>query len=33
MSDMGLKLAQEKMAAADVPQQAIDVFTYYYRPT
>ena len=28
---MGLKLAQEKMAAADVPQQAIDVFTYYYR--
>jgi UTP--glucose-1-phosphate uridylyltransferase len=31
MSDMGLKLAQEKMAAADVPQQAIDVFTYYYR--
>src|SRR5512133_1037657 len=31
MSDMGLKLAQEKMAAARVPQQAIDVFTYYYR--
>jgi UTP--glucose-1-phosphate uridylyltransferase len=31
MSDIGLKLAQEKMAAADVPQQAIDVFTYYYR--
>src|SRR4029453_9230456 len=30
MSDMGLKLAQEKMGAADVPQQAIDVFTYYY---
>jgi UTP--glucose-1-phosphate uridylyltransferase len=30
MSDMGLKLAQEKMAAAGVPQQAIDVFTYYY---
>ena len=28
---MGLKLAQEKMAAAGVPQQAIDVFTYYYR--
>jgi UTP--glucose-1-phosphate uridylyltransferase len=27
---MGLKLAQEKMAAAGVPQQAIDVFTYYY---
>jgi UTP--glucose-1-phosphate uridylyltransferase len=31
MSDMGLTLAQEKMAAASVPQQAIDVFTYYYR--
>jgi UTP--glucose-1-phosphate uridylyltransferase len=31
MNDMGLKLAQEKMAAAGVPQQAIDVFTYYYR--
>ncbi|HEY6688772.1 MAG TPA: UTP--glucose-1-phosphate uridylyltransferase [Propionibacteriaceae bacterium] len=31
MSDMGLKLAQDKMAAAGVPQQAIDVFTYYYR--
>jgi UTP--glucose-1-phosphate uridylyltransferase len=31
MSEMGLKLAQEKMAAAGVPQQAIDVFTYYYR--
>jgi UTP--glucose-1-phosphate uridylyltransferase len=31
MSDIGLKRAQEKMAAADVPQQAIDVFTYYYR--
>jgi UTP--glucose-1-phosphate uridylyltransferase len=31
MSDMGLKLAQEKMATAGVPQQAIDVFTYYYR--
>jgi UTP--glucose-1-phosphate uridylyltransferase len=30
MSDMGLKLAQEKMAAAGVPQQALDVFTYYY---
>ena len=28
---MGLKLAQAKMAAAGVPQQAIDVFTYYYR--
>jgi UTP--glucose-1-phosphate uridylyltransferase len=31
MSEMGLRLAQEKMAAAGVPQQAIDVFTYYYR--
>src|SRR5215208_1421215 len=31
MSEKGLKLAQEKMAAAGVPQQAIDVFTYYYR--
>jgi UTP--glucose-1-phosphate uridylyltransferase len=31
MSEMGLKLAQEKMAAAGVHQQAIDVFTYYYR--
>ncbi|HEY6664725.1 MAG TPA: UTP--glucose-1-phosphate uridylyltransferase [Propionibacteriaceae bacterium] len=31
MSDKGLKLAQEKMAAAGVPQQAIDVFIYYYR--
>jgi UTP--glucose-1-phosphate uridylyltransferase len=30
MSEMGLKLAQEKMAAAGVPQQAIDVFSYYY---
>ena len=31
MSETGLKLAQEKMAAAAIPQQAIDVFTYYYR--
>jgi UTP--glucose-1-phosphate uridylyltransferase len=31
MSETGLKLAQYKMAAASVPQQAIDVFTYYYR--
>ena len=31
MSETGLKLAQDKMAAAGVPQQAIDVFTYYYR--
>lgn len=31
MSDTGLKQAQEKMAAAAVPQQAIDVFSYYYR--
>jgi UTP--glucose-1-phosphate uridylyltransferase len=31
MSETGLKLAQEKMVAAGVPQQAIDVFTYYYR--
>jgi len=31
MSESGLKQAQEKMATAEVPQQAIDVFTYYYR--
>jgi UTP--glucose-1-phosphate uridylyltransferase len=31
MSETGLKLAQEKMAAAGVHQQAIGVFTYYYR--
>jgi UTP--glucose-1-phosphate uridylyltransferase len=31
MSETGLKLAQEKMAAAEIPQQAIDVFTHYYR--
>jgi len=30
MSETGLRLAQEKMAAAAVPQQAIDVFSYYY---
>src|SRR4029450_10902761 len=31
MSEKGLKLAQDKMAAAGIHQQAIDVFTYYYR--
>jgi UTP--glucose-1-phosphate uridylyltransferase len=31
MSEKGLRLAHEKMAAAGVPQQAIDVFSYYYR--
>jgi UTP--glucose-1-phosphate uridylyltransferase len=31
MSEMGLKLAQEKMAAAGIHQLAIDVFSYYYR--
>jgi UTP--glucose-1-phosphate uridylyltransferase len=31
MSETGLKLAQEKMAAAGIHQQAIDVFTHYYR--
>jgi UTP--glucose-1-phosphate uridylyltransferase len=31
MSESGLKQAQEKMAAAGVPQQAVDVFIYYYR--
>ena len=30
MSDTGLRLAQEKMSAAGVPQPAIDVFTHYY---
>jgi UTP--glucose-1-phosphate uridylyltransferase len=30
MSETGLKLAQDKMAAAGISQQAIDVFTYYY---
>ncbi|MBM7798136.1 UTP--glucose-1-phosphate uridylyltransferase [Microlunatus panaciterrae] len=31
MSESGLKLAQEKMAAAGVDQRAIDVFSHYYR--
>src|SRR4029450_5053011 len=31
MSETGLKLAQDKMAAAGIPQQATDVFTHYYR--
>jgi UTP--glucose-1-phosphate uridylyltransferase len=31
MSETGLKLAQDKMAAAGIHQQAIDVFTHYYR--
>ena len=31
MSESGLQLAREKMAMADVPQQAIDVFSHYYR--
>src|SRR5215212_2347194 len=31
MSETGLKLAQDKMVAAGIPQQAIDVFTHYYR--
>ena len=31
MSETGLKRAQDKMAAAGIPQQAIDVFTHYYR--
>jgi UTP--glucose-1-phosphate uridylyltransferase len=31
MSETGLKLAQDKMAAAGIPQQAVDVFTHYYR--
>jgi UTP--glucose-1-phosphate uridylyltransferase len=30
MSETGLRLAQEKMSAAGVSQQAIDVFTHYY---
>ncbi|MET0693840.1 MAG: UTP--glucose-1-phosphate uridylyltransferase, partial [Propionibacteriaceae bacterium] len=30
MSESGLKLAQEKMSAAGVHQQAIDVFSHYY---
>jgi UTP--glucose-1-phosphate uridylyltransferase len=31
MSETGLRLAQDKMAAAGIHQQAIDVFTHYYR--
>jgi len=31
MSEPGLKSAQDKMVAAGIPQQAIDVFTHYYR--
>jgi UTP--glucose-1-phosphate uridylyltransferase len=31
VSEIGLKLAQEKMAAAGIHQLAIDVFTHYYR--
>ena len=31
MSDIGLELAQQKMAAAGVHPQAIDVFSHYYR--
>jgi UTP--glucose-1-phosphate uridylyltransferase len=31
MSDIGLRRAQEKMAAAGVHQKAIDVFSHYYR--
>ena len=31
MSETGLKLAQDKMADAGIPPQAIDVFTHYYR--
>jgi UTP--glucose-1-phosphate uridylyltransferase len=31
MSEQGLKLAQEKMTAAGVNPQAIDVFSHYYR--
>ncbi len=30
MSEIGLRLAQEKMAAAGVHQKAIDVFSHYY---
>ena len=30
MSELGLRQAQEKMAAAGINQQAIDVFTHYY---
>jgi UTP--glucose-1-phosphate uridylyltransferase len=31
MSETGLKLAQDKMAAAGIHQEAIDVFSHYYR--
>jgi UTP--glucose-1-phosphate uridylyltransferase len=31
MSEIGLKLAQEKMAAGGIHPMAIDVFTHYYR--
>ena len=31
MSESGLQAAQEKMAAAEIAQQAIDVFSHYYR--
>ena len=31
MSETGLKRAQDKMAAAGIHQQAIDVFSHYYR--
>ena len=31
MSDQGLALAQQKMTDAGVAQQAIDVFSHYYR--
>src|SRR4030095_12210225 len=31
MSETGLKLAQDKMAAAGIHKQAIDVFSHYYR--
>ena len=31
MSERGLKRAQDKMAAAGIHQQAIDVFSHYYR--
>ncbi len=30
MSELGLRQAQDKMAAAGINQQAIDVFTHYY---
>ena len=31
MSERGLRQAQDKMAAAGINQQAIDVFSHYYR--